>query len=61
LLKAVPAINEQLRKEGHEVEDIGGAESAAEPETADVKKIKKDKKKKSPKANIEATSDEDSE
>jgi hypothetical protein len=57
-LKAIPAINEQLRKEGHDVDDVGEeAESAEEQENAKAKKSKKESRK----ANIEATSDEESE
>lgn len=51
LLKAVPAINAALRDLGHTVEDdVQGA--------ADQVRVAKDKAK-PPKANIEATSDED--
>jgi hypothetical protein len=57
LLKAIPAINEQLRKEGHDVDDVGESESAEEQENP---KRKKTTKESSRKANIEATSDEES-
>ncbi|OIW28882.1 PC4-domain-containing protein [Coniochaeta ligniaria NRRL 30616] len=56
-LKAIPAINEQLRKEGHDVDDVGESESAEEQEKP---KAKKTTKESSRKANIEATSDEES-
>ncbi|KAJ9137414.1 PC4-domain-containing protein [Coniochaeta hoffmannii] len=56
-LKAIPAINEQLRKEGHQVDDVGDAESAEEQENP---KATKTKRESSRKANIEATSDEES-
>lgn len=60
MLKAIPAINEQLRKEGHNVDDLGEAEAADEQEERKEPKAKKTKKE-SRKANIEATSDEETE
>jgi hypothetical protein len=56
-LKVIPAINEQLRKEGHDVDDVGESGSAEDQENP---KAKKTKKESSRKANIEATSDEES-
>ncbi|KAB5539565.1 transcriptional Coactivator p15-domain-containing protein [Coniochaeta sp. 2T2.1] len=58
-LKAIPAINEQLRKEGHILD--GDSQSALE-ESEIPEKTKKSSKKESSsrKANIEATSDEES-
>lgn len=57
-LKAIPAINEQLRKEGQDVDDVGGSDSA---EKQDIPREKKKiAKESSRKANIEATSDEES-
>lgn len=55
-LKVIPAINEQLRKEGHDVEDVDEPEVPGERE-----KTKPKKSKESRKANIEATSEEESE
>ena len=52
MLKAVPAINAELRQEGHAIDD---AEAGDVPVT--TTRVKKSEKK----ANIEATSDEDSE
>jgi hypothetical protein len=52
LLKSVPAINAELAAKGHDIPDIASS-SAVAPESA----RKKEKKK----ANIEATSDEESE
>ncbi|KAH0426496.1 hypothetical protein CcaCcLH18_10306 [Colletotrichum camelliae] len=58
LLKAVPAINAKLRAMGH---DVGGAAEDAAPDAEESSKpASKDKKSKSSKANIEATSDEES-
>ncbi|KAI8296936.1 putative RNA polymerase II transcriptional coactivator [Colletotrichum sp. SAR11_240] len=59
LLKAVPAINAKLRAMGH---DVGGAaEDGAAPGAEESSKAaSKEKKSKSSKANIEATSDEES-
>ncbi|KAJ9156451.1 hypothetical protein NKR23_g1365 [Pleurostoma richardsiae] len=51
LLKAIPAINAELRKAGHNVDDLN-ADSAQEVVSKPAKKAKK--------ANIEATSDEES-
>ncbi|TPX15740.1 uncharacterized protein E0L32_000074 [Thyridium curvatum] len=59
LLKAIPAINAELRSQGQPVDDVAAGEEGAEA----AEKLPKKKKAKSPvkKANIEATSDEDSE
>ncbi|KAF4470660.1 rna polymerase ii transcriptional coactivator [Fusarium albosuccineum] len=57
LLKAIPAINATLRKDGHNIEY---AEDVSEAAPAPAAKPKKEKKKPS-KANIEATSDEEEE
>ncbi|KAH8910972.1 PC4-domain-containing protein [Coniochaeta sp. PMI_546] len=57
-LKAIPAINEQLRKEGQDVDDVGGSDSAEKQDIPREKK--KATKESSRKANIEATSDEES-
>jgi hypothetical protein len=55
LLKAVPGINAALKKKGHNIDD---ADMEDAPEvSAKLKKTKKDRK--SSKANIEATSDEE--
>lgn len=58
LLKAIPAINSELRSQGQEIDDGAAGEDGEEA----AEKLPK-KKSKSPvkKANIEATSDEDSE
>ncbi|KAM0418844.1 hypothetical protein ACHAPT_012209 [Fusarium lateritium] len=55
LVKAIPAINAALRAQGQEVED---PEDEAETALVPVSKPKKERKR-SPKANIEATSDEE--
>jgi hypothetical protein len=55
LVKAVPDINAEIKKQtGHGVDDFGN-----EPETSAGRKASKKSKEK--KSNIEATSDEDSE
>ncbi|KAM3503299.1 hypothetical protein MY11210_008778 [Beauveria gryllotalpidicola] len=53
LFKVMPSINEKLRKMGQLVDATGGAGEDAEAI------VKKPKKERSDKANIEATSDED--
>lgn len=53
-LKAIPGINAVLRKEGHEVDGLEEGDSGEELKVAKAKKPSK-------RANIEATSDEDSE
>lgn len=58
-LKAIPAINAELRSRGHDITDDsdgGGAPVVAKPEGNAKKSTKKQEKK----ANIEATSDEGS-
>ncbi|KAK3941217.1 transcriptional Coactivator p15-domain-containing protein [Diplogelasinospora grovesii] len=55
LLKIIPELNKDLRNQGIVVEDPDAAETAG----FEVKDTKE--KKKAPKANIEVTSDEDSE
>ena len=55
LLKAVPGINAALGKLGHQVGDLD--ENAAKPPAT----TPKERKPKPPKANIDATSDEESE
>lgn len=54
LLKAVPAINKELRKQGHDIAEIEAPAAEAE-----VAKPAKSKKQKTPKSNFEATSDEE--
>ncbi|KAB5555015.1 hypothetical protein GE09DRAFT_147322 [Coniochaeta sp. 2T2.1] len=58
-LKAIPAINEQLRKEGH-ILDSDSQSALDEPEIPEEKKKGGKKESSSRKANIEATSDEES-
>lgn len=55
LLKAVPGINAALKKQGHNVDDADMDDAPEIP--AKVTKVKKQRK--SSKANIEATSDEE--
>lgn len=55
LVKAIPAINAALRAQGEKVEE---PEDEAESALVPVSKPKKERKR-SPKANIEATSDEE--
>lgn len=55
LIKAIPAINAALRAQGEKVDD---PEDEAETALVPVVKPKKERKR-SPKANIEATSDEE--
>ncbi|KAK4164822.1 RNA polymerase [Cladorrhinum sp. PSN259] len=59
LLRAIPKLNEELRSQGHEVEDppvtSGGSSAAA------AKSEKSSKTKKPKKSNIEETSDEEEE
>ncbi|KAH6844973.1 transcriptional Coactivator p15-domain-containing protein [Chaetomium sp. MPI-CAGE-AT-0009] len=57
LLKAIPELNDKLRSEGHEV----GGVPAAEATDAPVKADRSSKSKKSSKANIDVTSEEDEE
>lgn len=54
LVKAIPAINAALRAQGEKVEE---PEDEAESALVPVPKTKKEKR--SPKANIDATSDEE--
>lgn len=54
MLKAVPGINAALKKQGHNVDD---AEMDDAPDVPVKDKVKREKK--SSKANIEATSDEE--
>ena len=59
LVKFIPEINAQLRKEGEEIEEV----TKDEPEESDGEKlaiVEKTKKQPPKKANIEATSDEES-
>ncbi|KAM5352422.1 hypothetical protein ACJ41O_005145 [Fusarium nematophilum] len=56
-VKAIPGINAALREQGHTVVD---PEESTETALVPVSKPKKERKK-SPKANIEATSDEEEE
>ncbi|KAF9881969.1 transcriptional Coactivator p15 [Colletotrichum karsti] len=58
LLKAVPAINAKLREMGHEVKEVQQGNGSPVAEETSKPAAKDDKSKK---ANIEATSDEDSE
>ncbi|OLN93045.1 putative RNA polymerase II transcriptional coactivator [Colletotrichum chlorophyti] len=58
LVKAIPAINEKLRALGHSVGDA--EEDAGPPVASEFDKPAKSKSSRNRKANIEATSDEES-
>ncbi|KAI1107146.1 PC4-domain-containing protein [Jackrogersella minutella] len=60
LLEAIPSINAELRKKGHEAPDVpSGPPVVDAPESPEKPKPEKKDKSKKAKANIEATSDED--
>ncbi|KAK5661403.1 hypothetical protein OQA88_11302 [Cercophora sp. LCS_1] len=60
LLKAIPALNEELRAQGHEIGDSEPSANGSADGGALLASPKKDKlRKKTKKLNIEVTSDED--
>ncbi|KAK0719592.1 transcriptional Coactivator p15-domain-containing protein [Lasiosphaeris hirsuta] len=59
LLKIIPELNEQLRAEGEEIADPNGSAPASKPVAAATPQKKTKAVKKTKKANIEMTSDED--
>lgn len=60
LLKFIPEINAQLRKEGEDLGDAEDGEGGERQVAETLLAVEKSKKPARKKANIEATSDEDS-